>query len=241
MTASYAALLLTVLLFPAPAAAQSPPPRATFIEAAAIDWAAVLPRWPEDASLAGEADLETVLALQAYRSPTQEAEANEDAPRGPVEWAQAVLGSDFTSESYPIAAALLADVHNDMRAVNRAANAVHGLRLRPAERDTRVRPSLANVAGRDNPSYPSARTAGSLVWAHVLAEIFPERRAALFAAAERTAWLRMIGGGHYPSDIVGGRKVGEAAWALLKNDAAFQARLSAARAEAQARGGDRSR
>lgn len=230
-----AAAIASLGFTPTPALAQTPASQApivpTFIDAAMLDLAKVLPRWPADDSLAGQADLDTVLAFQAYRTPTQEAEANTDAPLGPIEWAQTLLGRDFTTERYPLATALLTDVHNDMRAINRVANAVHGLRLRPAVRDARVKPSLPNVSQPDNPSYPSARTAGSVVWAHVLAELFPERRAALFAAADRTAWLRLLGGAHYPSDLTGGRIVGEAAWAALQSEARFTARLVEAQTE----------
>lgn len=216
-------------------AAQTVPATSTFVTPGELTLDRVLPRWPADETLQGQADLDTVLAFQAFRSPAQEAEANADAPRGPVEWAQNILGSTFSAETYPLTTALIVDVHNDMRAINRAANNVHGLRPRPAIRDARVKPSLPNVAQADNPSYPSARTAGSLVWAYVLAEIFPEHRDAFFTAADRTAWLRLLGGAHYPSDIAGGRLVGEAAWQALRRNSAFHLRLAEAKAEVQTR------
>lgn len=231
-----AAVLFVLALVPAvSASAQNAPPAPRYIAPGDLSLATLLPKWPADETLEGRADLDAVLAFQAYRSKAQEDAANADAQRGPVEWAQTILGSDFTAENLPVTTALVTDVHNDMRVINRAANEVHGLRPRPAIRNTRVKPSLPNVSEAENPSYPSARTASSRVWAYVLAEIFPSQREALFAAADRTAWFRLLGGAHYPTDLAAGRIVGEAAWEVLRRDEEFNHRLALAKTEAQTR------
>lgn len=223
---------LTLCFWSDPGLSQSErEPTPTFIEAKELGLPATLPRWPDDHTLMGRADLDAVLAFQATRTAELESEATADSVRGPVEWAQSILGKSFTAERYPQVIALLNQVHDDMRLINRAANAVHGLRQRPALRDRAVRPSLANVSGPDNPSYPSARTAGSMIWAQTLSELFPEHRSALFDAAYRTAWLRLLGGAHYPSDLEGGRIVAEQAWEALSQDAEFRRRLAEAREE----------
>jgi acid phosphatase (class A) len=198
-----------------------PPP--SFVAPQALNLALVLPKWPGDETLAGRADLEAVLSIQAARTAVEAAEADRDAPRGPMAWAQDVLGTAFTQAAYPKIAALLQRVHDDVRGVNRAANAVHGTRARPAERDPRVKPSL-NL-GAPTPSYPSARTAGCRVWAEVLGALYPDKRAALLAHADRSAWLRVIGGAHYPTDVTAGRIVAEALIHHLQRSAAYQAEL----------------
>jgi acid phosphatase (class A) len=215
-------------------AQESSQPAPTFIEASELNLQAQLPRWPADESLGGRADLDAVLAFQAMRTTEQERLANDDAPRGPVEWAQLILGPNFTPSRFPVTTDLLVRAHDDMRLINRAANIVHGLRERPMVRDSQVKPSLPNAGGADNPSYPSARTAGSLIWANILSEVFPDRRDALVAAAEKTAWYRLVGGSHYPTDLEGGRAVATSAWSAFLRDSLFTERLSEARREGQA-------
>ena len=158
-----------------------------------------------------------------------------DASRGPVAWTQdaAGLGTTFTAQRYPAATALLLALHEDMRSVNRAANEQRGHRTRPAVLDSRVQ-SIFTENLKHTASYPSARTASSRVWALLLAEVFPLRRAALLAHAERTAQLRLIGGAHFPSDINAGQQVGDAYYAQLLSLAPFQQALTRAKQEAQA-------
>ena len=70
------------------------------------------------------------------------------------------------------------------------------------------------------------------MWANLLAEVFPEHKEALLERAQLVAWSRVVGGVHYPTDIVAGRMLGE----RLANDFAAQpdvrAALSRVKAEA---------
>lgn len=217
-----------------PAASPPPLPVATYITPEALFLAQPLPAWPQGSS-AADADLQAVLAAQAQRTPADVAEALLDANRGPVAWAQdaAGLGATFTEQRYPATTALLLALHEDMRAVNRAGNAEKGHRARPGVVDSRVQSifaaSLSNTA-----SYPSARSASSRVWALLLADVFPERRAALLAHADRTAQLRLLGGAHFPSDISAGKQVGAAYYAQLASNPAFAQALRKAQDEAKA-------
>jgi acid phosphatase (class A) len=210
---------------------QAAPPRtATFVAPEALDLAHTLPRWPADDTLAGQTDLETVRDLALFRTPELAAEADADAPLGPVAWTARIAGVGFGAETHPRTAALLVAVHDDMRAVNRAANAVHGWRERPSVRDPSITPSLS-LGGQPTPAYPSARTAGSRVWAGVLCDLSPAHCPAFEAAAARTAWLRVLGGVHYPSDVTGGRIVGDAFLVRLRAVPGYQTALDAARSE----------
>lgn len=217
----------------------APPAKPTFLTPQRLAQAFHLPLWPVAGSAQAAIDLQAVLDAQTQRSAADVAEANLDATRGPLAWAQdrRALGSGFTAERFPRTVALLQAVHDDMRGINNAMNAVHAFRPRPyALGVADLRPSLPLPAtGRaDTSSYPSARTASSRTWALVLAEVFPTRRAVLLAQAERSAQLRLIGGVHFPSDIEAGRQVGDAAFAQLLADPAFQAALRLAQQEALA-------
>ena len=209
------------------AAAGQGAPWVAFTEA---ELRAVLSAPPTAGSPAAETELDAVRALQAFRTPALVDEANADAPRGPVEWARHVLGADFDPARQSRAVALLERVHQDVRVVNRAANAAWPERPRPARVDARIVPSLPNAI--EGPSYPSARTAGTRVWAEVLAELYPHQRQALLDAAERSAWLRLLGGAHTPSDLVGGRRIADAFLHKLRAQPQYRAALAAARAEA---------
>ena len=227
-------LAVAALALAACAHAQTPPASpdrtATFVAPEALDLARTLPRWPADDTLAGRADLETVRDLALFRTPDLAAEADADAPLGPVPWTARIAGVAFSPETHPRTAALLVSVHDDMRAVNRAANAVHGWRERPSVRDPSVKPSLS-LGAQPTPAYPSARTAGARVWAGVLCDLAPAQCPAFEVQAARTAWLRVIGGVHYPTDIAGGRIVGDAFLARLRTNPAYKAALADARGE----------
>ncbi len=209
--------------------------RATFVAVETLDLARVLPRWPEDDSLAGRADLEAVHDLQRLRTPEHEAEALADASRGPMAWAREVLGPGFDAGRLPRTTALLVAVHDDMRAVNRAANAVHGWHERPVVRDPTLRPSLP-AGAPPTPAWPSARTAGTRVWAGVLCDLMPAQCPRLQDAAARSGWLRAVGGVHYPTDITAGRIVADAFLGHLRAVPAYAAALGPAREELAAAG-----
>ena len=211
---------------PAPSSAS---PVTTYVAPEVLFKASPLPQWPQRAA-AVEADLQAVLAAQASRTPADIQEALLDAARGPLAWAQdaAGLGPAFTEQRYPAATALLLALHEDMRAINRAANLEKGYRVRPSGVDSRVKSIFADNLN-NSASYPSARSASSRVWALLLGDVFNDRRAALLVHADRTAQLRLIGGAHFPSDIDAGKQVGDAYYARAQQLPSFQRALALAR------------
>jgi acid phosphatase (class A) len=58
-------------------------------------------------------------------------------------------------------------------------------------------------------SYPSGHTTFSRVFADVLSDIVPERRAEFYAKADEIAGDRVIGGVHFASDIAAGKAFGD--------------------------------
>jgi acid phosphatase (class A) len=232
-------LLAAVLWFapsvPAQDNAMKPATPATVIHFSkidAIDLAVVLPDPPAAGSLAANADLETVLQVQAARTPEQ------------VAWAQIVerydlfesfgafglFGPEFKKENFPLLLALIKDVNDDLRPMVDASKKRYA-RARPYAVDPRVKPCVALPT---NDSYPSGHAYTAYMRAAVLSEVFPDKRAALFDRARYFAWGRILGGVHFPTDLDGGRRLAEAGFAEVKKSAAFRAAVEKCQKEAAA-------
>ncbi len=203
-----------------------------FVAVAALDFRALLPEPPAAGSLAAESDLLAVRQAQAGRTPEQ------------VAWAKlvekdvmfnnaTVLGAWLTKENLPKTAEFFAQVGEDLRAMDGASKKPF-LRARPTTLDASLQPCVAVPAST---SYPSGSAMQAWVWAELLAEIFPAKRGALMERAERAAWGRVIGGVHFPSDLVGGKRLAGVFLAEARKNVAFRAGIEAARAEMVARAG----
>ena len=214
---------------PAVASAKAPAKKPHFVPPTAVDCAKVLPAPPAPDTLAGRADIEAVLQAQEWRTPEQVAWAKRIAVNDPFIFGD-VLGAWFTRENLPQTAALLKDVDEDRRQMTDVAKHLFA-RARPWVVDPRVVPCVDKPG---NDSYPSGHTASIFTRAGVLAEIFPERRQALFDFAHRAVWGRVQGGVHFPSDLVGGWILAEPFVAELRKSQAFQAQVAKCRAEAAA-------
>jgi acid phosphatase (class A) len=197
-----------------------------FVRSDAFDFAKILPAPPAPGSTAAQADLEVVLQAQAWRTPEQVAWARRVDVGDLFDFAD-VLGTWFRKEKLPVTAALLASVDSELDAGIDASKKVFA-RPRPFVADARVLPCVKRL---DEGSYPSGHTIGFFVEAGVLAEIIPERRAELFEFAGKAAWGRVLGGVHYPTDLVGGRLLAAAIMEALKRNPAFQIEAAKCRAE----------
>jgi acid phosphatase (class A) len=206
----------------------SPPP---LVQAGAIDAAKVLPPPPAEDSLAGSADLEAVRQAQAWRTPDQVAWARSVEKDDPFA-AATVLGPWFRAENLPLCADLLQRVGRDTKAVSDRAKDLFP-RRRPPLVDPRILPCVLLPASS---SYPSGHATRAFIRALVLGEVLPDRRQALLDEAHRSAWGRILGGVHFPTDDVGGRLLAEAIFAELKRSPAFQTAVAACRAEVQTKG-----
>jgi len=217
------------VMAPPKVAATAPAPR--YLAPGRLDFAALLPAPPESGSVAALADLETVLQVQAWRTPEQVAWA-QVIDRDTVFNLAAELGSWFRAESLPLTTAWFAAIGDDIRWLDGAAKAPFR-RARPHAVDPRVQPVVALPKSF---SYPSGSACQAFVWAELLAEIFPERRDALIDRAHRAAWGRVIGGVHFPSDVVAGRLLARAYVDEARKSAAFRAAQAAAKTELLAAG-----
>ena len=232
-------LPILLVVFAAPTLAQPTAPAATtlpalqpptFVAPVELDLKRVLPPWPVAGTLASEADVQTVLAIQQRRTNADEVDAQADSVTTMADFTRNLLGPQATPERYPRLFALMAALHQDMRGVNRAANEAQGYRLRPVLFDSRIKPSL-DMVGHGAASYPSARTSSGQVWADVIALIIPEKAAEAQAEAERIAWRRVVGGVHYPSDLAGSRHVARAVKQALEQSPKFQTAVESVKRE----------
>lgn len=202
-----------------------------YLAAGAIDVAQLLaapavPRPPAACTADERAELAVVLERQAARTEADVAFARFMEEDDLFKDA-AALGDWFTERNLPRTGKFFARVDRDVKALH-----VKGFltRKRPPFVDARVQPCV-RVA--DTSSYPSGHALRAWLRARLLGEIFPGRREALRAFAEKVAQSRVTGGAHFPSDIAAGRALGEAiADALLKNPA-VRAELARCRAEAE--------
>ncbi len=219
---------MTTVVARAPYSAQDAPPvkpGGYYLAPDAIDAAKVIPPPPAADSPAGQADVETVLQVQAARTPEQVAWARE-VEDDEVFRNASVLGAWFTAENLPATAKFFAQVETDVNALG--AKKLF-MRPRPPLADARVK---ACVHVPETSSYPSGHAVRAWLWAGLLAEMFPESRAALAERARAVSWGRVIGGAHFPSDTAAGKIFAEVVvQALLKNPAT-RAEIERCRAEA---------
>lgn len=213
-----------------PATALPPLPAPTFVAPAELNLTQVLPAWPVKGSLAFDADIETVLAMQSRRTAAEAADAQADSVTTMVDFTKRLLGPRATPERYPRLFALMESLHQDMRRINRTANEAKGFRVRPVLADERIKPSL-DMVGHGAASYPSARASSAHVWADVIARLVPAKAADARTEADRIAWRRVTGGVHYPSDLAGSRHVAGAVKQALSTSTAFARALREVQAE----------
>jgi acid phosphatase (class A) len=93
-------------------------------------------------------------------------------------------------------------------------------RLRPYEIEPKLRPCIGDVKG--DLSYPSGHAIYGFLMGYMLAELVPERRAALMQRAEEFARQRMVCGVHFRSDIEAGRHGAYFLFAKLHESPAYR-------------------
>lgn len=193
-----------LMLAAASLAATARPEAGRYLRAASFDLRKILPDAPADDSLATRADLEVVLQVQARRTPDQIAVATQFEVLTVFDF-DTVLGAWFGVANLPFTAGFFDQVNADRAAVSNLGKAIWN-RPRPPLLDPRIKPAAAFTTSG---SYPSGHATQAFVQAGLLAAAFPEKREALREHARLIAWSRVIGGVHYPSDIVAGQILGD--------------------------------
>lgn len=183
-----------------------------------------VPAPPAPGSPEDKKDFEALFDWQARRT---EADCAGARAQSKAEYA-AFFGdvSPFPDPLPPAASKILFQVYFDGGMAVGAAKQ-HFARQRPFRRDKALKPCLGKAAGL---SYPSGHAAVSRLFALLLADVAPERRASFIARSDRAALNRVIGGVHHPSDIEAGKLLGDAVYAEMLKEASFRADLAKLRA-----------
>ncbi len=192
------------------------------------DGIALLAPPPAAGSAEAAADLELSRSVFRVRTPAETAHAKRSGSLSFSLFGPAI-GPVYQLEKLPHTEALLkkvkAEIHDP---IYKAKD--YWKRQRPCQVDTNL------DWGPPEPSfgYPSGHSSCATVYGLVLAEIFPDKRDAIMNIAYGIGWDRVLIGKHYLTDVRAGRVLGQAIVREMLASPAFQADLTAARAEVQA-------
>lgn len=211
------------------------------------DSIALVPPPPAPGSVEAAADIATYRALQSLAGTARwelaAADANLRFPHAANTFACA-LGFDIDEQRAPHLYTLLQRTIVDAGQSTYPAKQKYG-RKRPFEDMGDATCIPADEAGlRGNASYPSGHASLGYTWGELLAEIVPQRAAAVRARAAEFGQSRVVCRVHWQSDVDAGRRVGQAVVERLHDSPDFLADLAAARREADVarqRGGSTSR
>jgi len=246
-------LLALAALAASPVAASGPHD----LFASQLDIVELLPPPPDEDSPAQQADLAAVLEAQrAAHADGSTAHAVADVKQSCGRFSDA-LGYDLTSAGTAKVLAFL-----DKTALKGALISVpakrYWKRLRPYAYSTAVErlgdvspqwgtnPEFNMMVGKLSPdrqkaadelahsSYPSGHATFAIGCAILLAEMVPEKRAALFARNLDYDHSRMVVGAHFPTDLEAGRIAGTVAASLLLQDPGVRRELGHARTSLRA-------
>lgn len=199
-----------------------------FLSKGVVQVAALLPDPAAEGSAESLAELELVRQQVAARTSADEALALSEERVTLFTYAP-VIGPDLVPGRYPKLEALMVQMEKSGGAVIREAKQ-HWSRPRPFMVDSGIKAlSVEKSFG-----YPSGHGTRGMLYALVLAEIFPSRREALLVHGRALGWHRVQSGVHYPSDIQAGRVLGLAIFAELMRSDAFVKALAEVKAEASA-------
>jgi acid phosphatase (class A) len=193
------------------------PPYETFLK--------IIPPPPAPGSAAAQADLDGVLAMQDH--PTQQELEHAEKSVGFTVFSFAeVLGPDFTPESYPETARFF-------KRLEETANAPKNFIKDSYHRDRPYKAFPGQVkelvTEEHGYSYPSGHSTRSWLFALLLGELDPIHRNAFLASAMQVCNDRVMGGMHYPSDMMASRVLAEELYRILLKNTAFMNDLDSLR------------
>lgn len=197
----------------------------TFLAVGSVDAKNLIPAPPKVGSQAFEEQMAIVLWLQHTRTPEDvrfvEMTLN-------VERSAPILGADLFDVDATALKQLIDAVIDEVRQDYDALKAVYDL-PRPFVVSAEVKP-----VGDARPvaAYPSGHAIRAIVYARLLAYVFPDSEDALMDLAHRIGYGRVVAGLHYPVDVTSGQILGTAyADAIIANDV-FKGAVARLRSEA---------
>lgn len=214
-----------VLVLAIPAASQDRD-KLVYVTDPSFSLAKLLPPPPAADSEEQKRDLAEVLAAQKSRTPAQVEHAEADAKINVLHFTEA-LGKTLTAEQVPETAVFFRKVFNDSRLLFLASKDVWK-RQRPFLVSTEVMP-----IGERPPSssYPSGHGVFGQLTAIILANMVPERSAAIYERSRVYGRNRVILGVHFPTDVESGQMAATAIAALMMQNPDFQKDFAKAKAE----------
>jgi acid phosphatase (class A) len=189
--------------------------------------AKLLPPPPPADSDEQKRDLAAVLNAQKTRTPAQIEVAEADAKINIGRFAEALGKSGLIGIELPVTGAFFQKVFNDSRLLFLASKDVW----------KRQRPFLVSVdvtpIGERPPSssYPSGHGVFGQLWAIILANMIPERSAAIYDRSRLYGQNRVILGVHFPTDVESGQMAATAIAAVMMQNPDFQRDYEASRLE----------
>jgi acid phosphatase (class A) len=201
-----------------------------YSDAKEINLLLLLPPPPANDSAQTKAELGEILTIQVTRTKEMEARAMADATENIWRFSDAVDDPKFTAANLPKVAAFFDRVIATEAAVVDPAKDVWK-RPRPHLYSDLVRPV---VPLSKSGSYPSGHATVGTLMGIELANMLPEKRAAIMARAWEFGHNREVGGIHYPSDIEMGRISGTAIAQSISTHPDFRQEFEAAKAELRA-------
>jgi acid phosphatase (class A) len=222
-----AVLLLPLLMLLVAAQAE----QKAFVSPSAFDFDALIGQPPAENSKIHTDEISKMVDLQTARTPDEETRCKSEVGVSPFVFHE-IVGSWFNAQNLPQTNALL-------RKVTREATQICDV---PKQKWHRVRPPVANpqihpcVPLEKTGSFPSGHATRGIVWATVVAEIFPDDRDKIMAVGKRIGDDRVLAGMHYPTDVAAGQKLGAAIAEKLLADPDFVQELNKVKLECHAAG-----
>lgn len=197
----------------------------TYLPAGSVDAKNLIGPPPKIGSAAFKQEMAIVLWLQQTRTPEQVRFVKKTLN---VKRFAPILGAKLFDVDAAALKRLIDAAIDEVRQDYDALKAFYDL-PRPFKVSSEVKP-----VGDARPvaSYPSGHAIRAMVYARLLAGVFPDSTDALMDLARRIGYGRVIAGVHYPKDVTSGQTLGTAyAEAIVANDA-FKAAVAKLRSAA---------
>jgi acid phosphatase (class A) len=201
---------------------------ATYVHLDRLPLTTIIAAPPVEDSTIAQAELAELHRIQEARTPEQVKAAQADDAEEDIFLFRTVLGAVFNAQSLPLTAALSAHVHGDEPVVSNALKELFA-RPRPYQVDPALHP-VCKTTTKHN-AYPSGHTVSGYLLALTLAQMVPEKSAAILARADDYAHNRLVCGVHTASDLEASRLIAYATFGSMLQQPRFQKDLAAARAE----------
>ena len=174
-----------------------------------------------------KAELDEVIHAEESRTPEETARAKAEKKLHVFVFAD-VVGDWFTAEHLPVTAAFFKEVADDSKYFTDEAKTYFN-RPRPLNADGRAK--VKALADDSDGGYPSGHATRGILFATILGELMPDKRAALLQRGRQIGWDRILVGAHFPSDVTAGRVLGKALARQMLANPKFQEKLAQVRAE----------